>query len=248
MKTKEQEIKMAELLASAEASIQKYNELIVDGKYDAKIEEEIDQAINEYTRIARTVAFDECKASENPMHEACIRLTFETVRAKDVPVEEKSKIKVKEIEPVQKVIDLKKLRKHCDGKLGADIQWIYALEKFNMVLTAQRAKDLGLSPKGISDSYAMADISRQYDLGKNPGAKANMLATLTKIVQMMIGEEYSPDIHDLNFLLSVYSKKGRRALCVSCANHNHMRQYAQEICHRILTGEVYDVDFKRVKK
>ena len=245
-KTNEQKLRDAR--ERAEIAVKAHNELILDGKIDDKVEQEIVDAVNEYTSIARLIAFIECKSAENPMHEACIRLTFPTIKAKSRPVEEGSKIKVLEIDDSAKVIDLKKLMKFCDGHLGADDKWVYALEKFNFLMTAQKARDLGIRPTEINDSYSMRDISRQYDLGKNPASKTNLLKTLTTIVQMMIGEEFKPVSHDVNFLLSIYSKKGRNALQVSCANHTHMRQYVQEICHRILTDGVYNVDFKRASK
>lgn len=248
MTKSEMQAKMAELKALADEGIKEYNALISDGKYDEKVEKKFTEAINEYTGYARKIAFEECAESENPMHEACKRLTYTTIRAKDRPLEDGSKIKVKEIEDTEKVIDLKRLMKHCDGKLGEDSGWIYAIEKLNLLMTAQKAKDLGIDPKEVHDSYAMSSIAREYDLGKNPASNTNLLKTLTGIVQMMLGEEYKPLSHDVKFLQSVYSKKGRRALAVSCANHSHMRQYVQEICHRILTGKVYDVDFKRTKK
>ncbi len=247
MTNNEKQQKLVEARERAEIAVQAHNELILDGKIDDKVEQEIVDAVNEYTSIARVFAFSECKATDNPMHEACRRLTFATIKAKARPVEEGSKIKILEIEDSAKIIDLKKLMKFCDGHLGEDDGWIYALEKFNFLLTAQKARDLGINPKEINDSYSMRDISRQYDLGKNPASKTNLLKTLNAIVQKMLGEEYKAVSHDVNFLLSIYSKKGRKALQVSCANHGHMRQYVQEICHRILTGESYSVEYKRVK-
>ena len=117
----------------------------------------------------------------------------------------------------------------------------------NFLLTAQKAIDLGLNPKDVNDSYAMSEIAAQYDMGKNPTSKTNMLRTLTTVVQAMLGEEYKPVSHDVNFLLSVYSRKNRRALTVSCANHRSFRNYIAEICHRIVTGKSYALDYK-VKK
>ena len=49
----------------------------------------------------------------------------------------------------------------------------------------------------------------------------------------------------MNFMLSVYSKKNRKALTVSCANHKNFVQYLSEICHRIVTGETYALDYKK---
>ena len=93
----------------------------------------------------------------------------------------------------------------------------------------------------------MSEIAQKYNLGKNPASKTNLLKTLTSIVQAMIGDEYKAVSHDVNFLLSVYSRKSRKALTVTCANHKYMRGYVMEICHRIVTGATYDIDFKMKK-
>ena len=62
-----------------------------------------------------------------------------------------------------------------DGGIGADKEWAYKVEKLNFLLTAQKAKDLGIDPKEVNDSFAMADISKQIDMGKNPTSKTNLL-------------------------------------------------------------------------
>ena len=54
--------------------------------------------------------------------------------------------------------------------------------------------------------------------------------------------------HDVNFLLSVYSRKNRKALTVTTANHKALRGYLAEICHRIVTKKQYAVDYKAVKQ
>jgi len=63
----------------------------------------------------------------------------------------------------------------------------------------------------------------------------------------MIGEDYKAITHDVNYILAVYSKKGRKALTVTASNHKQMRQIIMEICHRIVTGGRYDIDYKKIK-
>ena len=48
--------------------------------------------------------------------------------------------------------------------------------------------------------------------------------------------------------MSVYSRKSRKALTVTCANHKYMRGYLMEICHRIVTGKAYELEFKATKQ
>ena len=245
-----------ELRARAEVLAQIFNDEVQtievnnpegEGTIDILVREYMEQTINEYTSIARKECFDALKVSEDPMLEAIKQLTYPTIRIVDKKVGEgKQKITVTTIEDTEKQIDLLKLYKHC-GSIGKDPNWLHMVEKFNFLLTAQKAVDLGINPKTINDSYAMNEIARGYDLGKNPTSKTNLLKTLQAIVTAMIGEEYKAVSHDVNFLLSVYGRKSRKALTVTCANHKYMRGYVMEICHRIVTGKTYAVEFKAVK-
>ena len=38
-----------------------------------------------------------------------------------------------------------------------------------------------------------------------------------------------------------------KALTVTCANHRYFRNYLAEVCHRIVTGKTYELDFKTKK-
>lgn len=258
MTREETTTKMKGIRAELEEDVKKYNELMLDGKASEALDmnTSMETKVNEYTALAKGLAFDACRDADDPMYEACKLLTFDTIRIKDEN-QEGVKYKVKAIDDTTKVIDLKKLQAYCGGSIGHDSKWIYALEKFNMLMTAQKCVDLGVDPKEVNDSYAMSNIAREYDLGKNPASKTNLLKTLTKIMQMMLGEEIKVGdeikpvkavSHDVNYLLSIYSKKGRKALTVSCANHNYMRQYVQEICHKVILGRGYAVDFKKERE
>ena len=117
-------------------------------------------------------------------------------------------------------------------------------------MTAQKAVDLGVKPdrlKEIHDSYAMSEIAKQIDMGKTPTSKTNILKTLQTIITAMLGDEVKATSHDVNYLMSVYSRKNRKALTVTCANHKYFRGYLAEICNHIVTGNPYDVDFKKAK-
>ena len=170
-----------------------------------------------------------------------------TIRAKDTKVGDE-KIPVRVIEDSEKAIDLLKLHKAVSGGIGKDTNWASMIEKLNFLMTAQKAVDLGIDPKSVHDSYAMSDIARQIDMGKTPTSKTNILKTVQAIVTAMVGEEFKATSHDVNYLFSVYSRKNRKALTVSCANHKYMRQYMMEICHRIVEGKSYALDYRTMSK
>lgn len=244
--TREERIaKLGELRANAESLAIKYNEAMTAEKFDdaVKIDAELSNIVNEYTGTARDICFDDCKATENPMIEAVTRLTFQTIAIRDEKKDEDA-IPVRSIEEKSKPIDLLKLNKHCGG-IGADDKWVHIAQKMNFLLTAQKAVDLGIDPMAINDSYDMSAIAHEFDMGKNPTSKTNLLRSLQRVVTAMLGDGYKATSHDVNFLLSVYSKKGRKALSVNCANHQYFVRYLAEICHRIVTGKVYEVEFKQ---
>lgn len=244
----EKEAKLKELRATVEEKVKAYNEAMQDGKFDdvQKLDTEITDSVNEYTSIVRDMCFEDCAASDDPMMTAVTLLSFMTIGVKDTRKGDE-KLPVREVIEKERQIDLLKLHKFVDGGIGHNKEWAYMIEKFNLLMTCQKAKDLGIDPTAINDSYAMSEIAKGYDLGKNPASKTNLLKTLTAIVQAMVGEEYKPVSHDVNFLLSVYSRKSRKALTVTCANHKYMRGYVMEICHRIVTGKTYEVDYKKVR-
>lgn len=240
--------KLAELRASVDEQVKVYNDAIQNGRFEesTKADAAMAEKINEYTATVRDMCFADCKATEDPMLTAIRTLSYVTIGVKD---EKKGddKVPVRTVVDKERQIDLLKLDKYCGG-IGRDPNWMHAAQKMNFLLTAQKARDLGLDPKKVNDSYAMSEIARQFDMGKNPTSKTNMLRTLQMVVAAMLGDGYKATSHDVNFLLSVYSKKNRKALVVSCANHRNFRGYIAEVCHRIVTGKSYELEYKTKKE
>lgn len=247
MTREENTTKLVELKATAEEQVSSYNEAMQNGNVDEafKIDAALTETVNEYTAIVRDMCFEDCKNSANPMLTAVTVLSFVTIGVKD---EKKGddKIPVRSIVDKERQIDLYKLHKYCGG-IGNEKNWVYMAEKMNFLLTAQKAVDLGIDPTAVNDSYAMSSIAKEFDMGKNPCSKTNLLKTLQSVVSAMLGDGYKATSHDVNFLMSVYSRKNRKALTVTCANHKYFRGYLAEICHRIVTNKLYALDFKAEK-
>lgn len=236
--------KLATLRATVDEQVKVYNDAVQNGRFEesTKADKAMTDTINEYTATVRDMCFEECKSTDDPMLTAVKTLSYVTIVVKD---EQKGddKVPVRVIVDKERQIDLLKLDKYCGG-IGADKNWMHVAQKMNFLLTAQKARDLGLDPAKVNDSYAMSEIARQFDMGKNPTSKTNMLRTLQMVVTAMLGDGYKATSHDVNFLLSVYSKKNRKALVVSCANHRNFRGYVMEVCHRIVTGKTYELEYK----
>lgn len=247
MTREENTAKLATLRSEAEALVKEYNEAIQTGKFEeaSKVDAKLTEKVNEYTATVRDMCFEDCNNTANPMLTAVTTLSYVTICTKD---EQKGddKVPVRSIVDKERPIDLFKLDKYCGG-IGADKNWLHIAQKMNLLLTAQKATDLGLDPKAVHDSYAMSEIAREFDMGKSPTSKTNLLRTLQTVITAMLGEGYKATSHDVNFLLSVYSKKNRKALTVTCANHRYFRNYMAEICHRIVTGKAYELDYKTKK-
>ena len=257
MATREENLaKLAELRASAETKVHEYNAALQDGKVReyTKLDAEIKEITGEYTGIVKLMCYQDCLATEDPMLEAVKTVSYVTIMAKDTKTEE-SALPIRSIEDKEKDIDLLDLDKHArkvNGGVGIghDDNWAHKMQKFNCALTAQKALDLGASTadlKEINDSYNMSSIAQAIDMGKNPCSKTNLLKSLQSVVTDMLGDGYKVTSHDVNYLLSVYSKKGKKALAVSCASHRHLAVYIGRVCHRIVTGKSYEVEYKKRK-
>ena len=241
------------LHAKADELAKAYNEAMQESKIDdsVKIAESITTTVNEYTAMIRGMCFDDCKSADDPMLAAVTKLSFVTIGVRDEKVEG-SAIPVRTIVAKERQIDLLALHKYCESGggngIGADPNWGHIAMKMNMLLTAQKAKDLGLNPETVNDSYSMSEIAQAINMGKSPTSKTNLLKTLQMVITAMLGDKYKATSHDVNYLMSIYSRKNRAALTVTCANHRHFRNYIGEVCHRIVTGKSYNVDFRKKKE
>ena len=167
--------KLAELKSSVDEQVKVFNDAVQNGRFEesTKADKAMTGTINEYTATVRDMCFEECKATDDPMLAAVKTLSYVTIGVKD---EQKGddKVPVRVIVDKERQIDLLKLDKFCGG-IGADPNWMHVAQKMNFLLTAQKAKDLGLDPAKVNDSYAMSEIARQFEMGKNPTSKTNLL-------------------------------------------------------------------------
>ena len=249
MTREESRAKLVALRAEVDDLVKSYNEAVQEGKVDEanKLDATMSEKIDEYTSIAQTMCFDECIAADDPMLKAVELLSFVTICVKDEKKDE-DKFPIRSVDDRVKHINLLKLHKKAGG-IGHDKNWNHIMQKMNFLLTAQKCVDLGIDPKTINDSYMMSDIAKDISFGKTPTSKTNMLKTLQPVVTAMVGEGYKATSHDVNYLMSIYTKKGRKALTVSCANHGNFCRYLAEVCHRItVPGAGYGLECKKKKE
>lgn len=236
---------LAEIRAIAENLLEKA-ESAEDVGEKRKIEEDLEQTVNYYTAVSKGKCYAEIKVSESPMKAAIERFFFPSIKVK----EQKDKdtgVVIRSIVDTEKPIDLGDLHKKLGG-IGADKKWIYATEKFNYHLTIRAAERVGATVN--SDAFAMNDVSRQIELGKNPCSNTQMLKTLQGIVDMMLGEGYKATSHDVNYLVDCYANDNKKSKSsITLANHKTLRSYLKKVCYRILTnGNGYGVEQREIKE
>ena len=248
--TREELLAKAELLeGEIRTSVEEYNDAYQNARYDeaAVIEDKITEKVNEHTSIKKTICFDECRETPDPMLEACKRLSYQILSIKDTKEGDK-KIPVRIVEETFRGINLLKLHKFVKDGIGADKSWSNAVEKLNLLMTLQTAKDLKVCVEDIDNSYAMNRLSREYSFDKLKAKNVNeVLKMLTTIVHAMLGENYTPEECDAHYIIKTYARKTRGALKVKVATHKALVGVIQEVCHRIITGKTYEVDYKRIK-
>jgi hypothetical protein len=239
----ERTIKMAALRTDLDALVVKYNEEEKVAERD-KLDEDIKALVNEYTAHCRAICFEECLEAPDPMIEAVTRLTYETIAVKDETDEGNTGVKTRVVVKADKAIDLMKLHQKSPNGIGHDKNWAHVAQKMNYLMTVQVCKDLNVDVKELATNYEMSEIAKSIEMGNNPTSNTNLLKTLQQVITAMLGEDYKALTWDVNYLKRIYSKKGKKALSVSVANHANFRKYIAEICHRIVTGGVYTVDYK----
>ena len=266
--------KQGTLLASIRSNIQDYNVAYGEKRYDdvATINAAIEKDVDEYNSISQMLCFDACSKAENPMHAAIITLHFPVIGIKDTMIGDEVKILKRVIvgDPdaedavlKYKQIDLLKFQKYVKDReghgIGHEANWNNQVERLNLLFALDCAVEIGKGQEFIDemrDCYAVKEASREIDFGvKNPKAgtpisNTGLLKAVKAVVTAMAGPEVGDKVltHDVRFLKIVSAKKSRKELAVQCANHRFMRGYLMEVCNRIMTDGIYDVDYKRIKK
>ncbi len=248
--------KLVALRASAEEKAKVYNALFQEGKIsDAnKVREEIDELVNEYTSVVRTDCFEACKQSGDPMMKALDLMTFISIAAKD---NKKGDEKTPVLEIIDRTmrIDLYKLHKYCNG-IGVDHNWIYMVEQLNLQLTIRGTREIIKDAKKrdeaiaqIVKTYALSNVAREINLGKDPASNTQLLKTLNAIIAAMIGTDYKATSHDVAWLKQAYAKEGKSIGQLIAADHKSLRSKMAVLCHNITHPEMeYSMSYKQIKE
>ena len=240
--------RMAVIVASLNSKAKEYDSYKEYNEYANMkvVTKDMDDLVKEYNDLSEAETLIKLTKLEKPLVAAAIQLKYETIGYRDVaPDKSEPEHTERQIGFSMKYIDTEKLHKKTAEGVGEDKNWI------NFLLTARKAYKLGIDPAEINACYSMKQEAKKLE-GLHTNEKASddvVLEDINTVVKQMIGQQHTADSRDLEWLASVYSKKSsKKQLTVTCSNHANMRNHMLDICHRILTGEEYGVDYKADKK
>ena len=258
MAAKKKEVAKVDRKSEIEAKIRelvgKRNECLEFNEYAeiAKIDEDLDKLVDEYTTEAENDCFNVLKKAKNPMLEAAKTMSFQVIRVREVKIKEGDRKGQPETvaEFVARGIDPLRLHNKTEGGIGADRLWMYKVERLNMLFTAQSARELNKDPQKIKNTMAMSQESQKIAFAKEDEAQTDeiLLGNIQAVLDAMLGAGYTATPDMVAFLKRVHSKGGRDNVSVVCSTHKGMRGYMLGVCHRAVTGEEFDLVYKEKKQ
>lgn len=206
----------------------------------------------EYLEVKQHEVFCELKKAEKPVIAAVTRYSFPVLKHKTVR-EDGIEVGI-ELTEKERQIDLVKFCKFCE----LDTSWAYKVEKFGQLLCLRAAKELNMSAaeiKQIASTYYMKELARKENLGETPTSNTQIVKALQKVVDTFMFEAgdnganvYKVNNHDVAYLLMCYTKRSnRKELTVQVSKTGFVHALLMDICHRIVTGGVYGLDYRQEK-
>lgn len=247
---------MQKIHAEVAELVAKYNESAEFAEYKQmkKLDAKISELVEKYTELAELECFKALKQAENPMREAALKLTYETIRTPDRKQEAGGTIRV--IENVDKPIDPLRLYKRINN--GATPMWSYMIERLNLQYTASVAIGLRIDPQTVRDTMLMSDAAKDVKLmseadpdkaDENAVTTAVMRKDIQSIVDEMIGEGCKILPQSDFFLRAIHTRGGRGAGTVVCSNNRNMRQRMLAVCKAAITQDpCFVMEYKKKKQ
>lgn len=241
--------------ATFREKVEAYEKALAENDFTAISQAEalLKEAEKDYQAQKTILVFAELRDTENPIQSAIERLDFQVVRHKVEKDSDTGRIIGVNEDTKTVQIDLVKFCKFC--KLPTD--WKFAVQKFTKLLVLRAAIELKLTKaqiKVIDDSFAMDKLADKVELGETPTSNTQICKQLQAVVDRILfiddgkgKNKIKVNNHDVSYLLMCFSKRGRSSLRVQTINPSANIHLIMDIMHRILTGKVYDVDYKMKK-
>lgn len=245
------------LEAELRALVAKYNKSAKYAEFKTmkELDKSIEDKLSEYNAQCETDCFKELAAAENPMVAAATMLSYQTLKVRDVSLEDGGS--ERRVEPAYRAIDPMRLHKSIEGGIGADKLWWSRVERLNTLLTAATAVELGAKNNGVEldvakvkETAMMRDESKKLSMhmDKNPKSDKLLLNDLQETIDAMLGTGYTATPYMVAFVRKAHERKARKALTLTSATHKAMRIIMMDLCHQAITKAAFELEFKVAKQ
>ena len=245
---------LKQIMTEIEQGVAAYNDAVK--KNDMKAANVAEQMLKaseaEYLEHKQHEVFCALKAQEKPMLAAVRQYSFPVVKHR--AVKEGGVVLGIELIERERQIDLVKLSKFCE----LDTTWALKVELFGQLLCMRSAKELNMSAaevRQIANTYYMSELARKEKLGETPMSNTQVVKALQAVIDSFLFEAggnganiYKVNNYDANYLLMCYTKRGKGMLSVQVAKAGFVHSLILDVCHRIVTGKVYNLEFKQMKE
>lgn len=151
------------------------------------------------------------------------------------------------------------IKKFCERR-EFSMEWSYQLEAFGKrevvrTLNALISNKANLAAKlrEVDDSIKMGKMAAEIDLGKTPHSNTQCVKHLQTVFDLLLPEADCPNIdnYDLSFIDRVSTKRDKSVkigVKVADGGSREFREILMMVAYHKLTGEDYEVIYKRAKK
>lgn len=242
-----------ELRNELEHNIAVLNEKIVLNASNDEITDAVNAAnevcedLNEALKLEKYAAL---RASENPMRDAILALTFPKVTVK-----RKEDRKTKAVSYVVidgfKYIDLAAFEDFCGKGIGNAPGWRYKSMDLARFLAARKTKELGGDWKDTAEHFKMDKRVEKTQIA-DPTSNTQLTKRLQEMVDAIIYVANDKDLNlykckseDIAFIMSTLFKQGKKTLSVAAPQWNTIVNRVMQVINHLMTGNPYELIFKR---
>ena len=221
----------------------------------SRLSTELEKKLDSYNQLCWDEYVDAIKGEADPMIRAIRDLVYEVGVIKDESRGKKKMISKKVFDTSVARIDPEELQEDLGVDIGASTDWLSDLKTLNVIMTGRVGMKLGFNPADIIKSYKIRQQMLKLEaFGFKDGNFNDVVAdevvrdNFEKVISDMIGEEpriKEFDDHLAFYINSVYAKKSRRALELTCSNHASFKALMMEVCYYVLTGADFSVKYKK---
>lgn len=261
-----------ECKTTLETLIAEYNDALnaetVDKNSAERIASRMDEVSKEAKKIQRDLTVALLLKDADPIVAAAKQLTFTApaarlVKDKGVVIRAEYEDRVYRLKPdalTQEIVKIAPTESRFpkSGVYTHGRAWIYRAEKLGFLMALQTLEELGASEEAITalkTTYRMTKEATLDDLKLSGTSQTQFVKALQGVVDLMMfipdeKGENSVKVYgrDAKFFRECFARHGKGVGSLAVLQGKKVCDYIFEICHMILTGKSYSVEFKVSKE